>query len=192
MIIKLVNEIIRHIDFFLSYIPGYFGEFLRVLYYKYVFNIKHKIRASIGVEFQSKKSIHFLGDVYIGKNSFFTATYGIMHIGNNTRFNTNVHINSSGGGFISIGDNCLIGPNVVIRTSNHKFDDVNTPIVNQGHVTGRIIIEDDVWLGSNVIILPNVTIGKGSVIGAGSVITKDIPKFAVVVGVPGKVVKYRN
>ncbi len=90
-------------------------------------------------------------------------------------FNSGVTINADCQGCIEIGNNVLIGPNVLLRSSNHVFSDSNKPIRSQGHSSGKIIIEDDVWLGAGVIVLPNVTIGQGAIIGAGAVVAKSIP-----------------
>ena len=88
-----------------------------------------------------------------------------------------------------IGENVLIGPNVVMRTSNHNFSDKNKNIKDQGHNSGDIHIEDNVWIGSNCVILSNVTIGKGAVIAAGAVVNKDVLPFTVVGGIPAKKIK---
>ena len=69
---------------------------------------------------------------------------------------------------------------------------ISRPINEQGHSPGVILIEEDVWLGSHVTVLPNVTIGKSSIIGSGSVVTKDIPPFSIAAGVPAKVIKNRK
>lgn len=71
------------------------------------------------------------------------------------------------------------------------FERTDIPIRDQGHEAGSIIIEDDVWIGANATILKGVTIGHGAVIGAASVVTSDIPEYAVAVGNPAKVKKYR-
>ena len=112
-------------------------------------------------------------------------------IGDNVALNYNVMINADCGGTITIGDNVMIGPYTVMRAANHKFSDVIIPICEQGHDPGRIIIEENVWLGSHVTVLANVKIGKSSVIGAGSVVVTNIPPFSVAVGVPAKVIKSR-
>lgn len=114
-----------------------------------------------------------------------------LRIGNNVQLNFAVMINADCGGKITIGNDVLIGPNVVIRASDHRFSDVARPIVEQGHNAGRIDIGDDVWIGANAVILPNVRIGKGTVIGAGSVVNGDLPEYAVAVGVPARVIKTR-
>ena len=112
-------------------------------------------------------------------------------IGNNISVNRGCLIDASGGD-ISLGNNILIGPNTVLRAAGHIFTERDTPIRNQNHTRGIIVIEDDIWLGANITILPNVTIGKGSVIGAGAVVTKDIEPYSIAVGVPCKKIKTRE
>lgn len=94
---------------------------------------------------------------------------------------------------VTIGNNVMMGPEVLIYTVNHIFDRTDIPMIGQGISEKKpVIIEDDVWIGARVVILPGVRIGTGSVIGACSVVTKDIPQFAVAVGNPAIVKKYRN
>ena len=76
-----------------------------------------------------------------------------------------------------IGNDVRIGPYTVMRAANHRFDAIDLPLYKQGHDSGQIIVEDDVWLGAHVTLLPNIKIGKSSIIGAGSVVTSDIPHF---------------
>lgn len=98
----------------------------------------------------------------------------------------------AGPGNIKIGKWCLIAAHVGIFANNHIFDDPTQTIEDQGITREGIVIEDDCWLGHAVTVLDGVTIGKGSVIGAGAVVTKDIPPFSIAVGVPAKVVKSRK
>lgn len=98
----------------------------------------------------------------------------------------------AGPGNIKIGKWCLIAAHVGIFANNHIFDDPTQNIEDQGLTRQGIVIEDDCWLGHAVTVLDGVTIGKGSVIGAGAVVTKDIPPFSIAVGVPAKVVKSRK
>ena len=93
---------------------------------------------------------------------------------------------------IKIGKLCLIGPGVVMRTSQHRFDEPYLPIRQQGHDVADIFIEDNVWIGAHAVILGGVRIRSGAVIGAGAVVNKDIPAMAVAVGVPAKVIKFRK
>lgn len=93
-------------------------------------------------------------------------------------------------GKIIINDNVLMGPECMIFTSNHLYKKDNL-VRNQGYVIGNVVIEEDVWIGARVIILPGVKIGKGAILGAGSVITKDVEEYTVVGGNPAKFIKYR-
>jgi acetyltransferase-like isoleucine patch superfamily enzyme len=97
-----------------------------------------------------------------------------------------------GGEEIKIGEKVLISPGTVITTQGHFFQDTRKFIKEQPTQFGKIIIEDDVWVGSNCCILPGVTIGKGSVIGAGAVVNRDIPSYSIAVGIPAKVIKTRG
>ena len=132
----------------------------------------------------------------IGRNSFILAQGKAgdaqIVIGNNVGLNHCVMINADFGGMIRIGDNISIGPYTIIRASNHNFANVNLPIKEQGHIPGTIVLENDIWLGAHVVILPNVRIGHSSVIGAGSIVTKDIPPFSVAVGNPAEIIRTRN
>jgi len=128
----------------------------------------------------------------INDGCYFNADGGSINVGNWTAFNIGVHINASCGGNIILGDYCLIGPRVVMRTANHRFEKKEVYIRDQGHQIADIVIEDDCWIGANVVILSGVRIGRGAVIGAGAVVTRDIPSMAIAVGVPAKVLKYRG
>lgn len=91
-----------------------------------------------------------------------------------------------------IGNDVLMGPYCTIYTRNHKFDDPTTPIRLQGNQEEQpVIIGDDVWIGGHVIILPGVKIGSHSIIGAGSVVTRDVPEWAIVAGNPAVLKKTR-
>ena len=92
---------------------------------------------------------------------------------------------------MTIGDKVRIGLRVNIITNNHVFMDHERPIMEQGSACAPVIIKDDVWIGVNATILPGVTVGKGSVIGAGAVVTKDVKPYTVVGGVPAKKIKNR-
>lgn len=93
---------------------------------------------------------------------------------------------------VKIGKNVMMGPECYIYTRNHKFDNKAIPMIQQGFSDIKpVIIEDDVWIGSRVTILPGVKIGKGTVIGAGAVVTKDTPAYSVCCGNPAVVKKLR-
>lgn len=110
---------------------------------------------------------------------------GNLVIGNNTR----VGIGNTIIGPVTISDNVNIGQNVTISGLNHNYEDPGKTISEQGVSTMPIKIENNVWIGANSVVLPGVQIGNHSVIGAGSIITKDIPPYSVVVGNPARIVK---
>lgn len=95
-------------------------------------------------------------------------------------------------GKITIGNNVRIASHVMIIGANHIYENPDKPIAQQGLKCKSIKIEDDVWIGGNVNIIAGVTIGKGSVIAAGAVVTKDVKPYSVVAGVPGRVIKTRK
>ena len=106
--------------------------------------------------------------------------------------NSGVGINCEVYGPVKIGKNVMMGPEVVIYTSGHRHDRVDIPMMLQGDDEVRpVTIGSDVWIGRRAIILPGVNIGDGCIIGAGAVITKDVPPYSIAAGVPAKVVKSR-
>ncbi|MFA6329466.1 MAG: acyltransferase [Candidatus Micrarchaeia archaeon] len=94
-----------------------------------------------------------------------------------------------GGGGIEIGDNVLIAQGVKIYSETHKYQNTEVDIIFQGGESRKVTIGKGSWLGANSIILPGIHIGKHCVVGAGSVVTKNIPDFSVVVGVPARIIK---
>ena len=95
-------------------------------------------------------------------------------------------------GLITIGNNVMMSPGVSIYAENHNFLDSTLPMKEQGVTVSFVTIEDDCWIASNSCILAGVTIGKGSVVAAGSVVTKNVPPYSVVAGIPATVIKSRN
>ncbi len=90
---------------------------------------------------------------------------------------------------IEICDNVLLGPNVSIYSATHNFKNIHIPIKEQGYNFKKVLIKEGSWIGVNSVILPGITIGKNCVVGANSVVTKDLPDYAVAVGAPAKVIK---
>ena len=95
-------------------------------------------------------------------------------------------------GNVSIGKNVLMGPDVKIFSRNHIYQSLAVPIKDQGKISRPTVIGDDVWIGANVIIFPGVAVGDHVVIGAGAVVTKNVPDYAVIAGNPAQIVKMRN
>jgi galactoside O-acetyltransferase len=198
----------------LSGLPSIFGTVLRGKVYRSIFG-------SVGKDCFIEKNTCFrvprrifLGDrVYIEENAFLTAPLpdGTIKLGNDVRIHRNTLVNPGigkivlhervvvgpystliGDGDIEIAKNSLLANMVQLITANHVFDDPLTPIRNQGVTIGRIEIGEDVWIGAHTLVLPGVEIGNRSVIGAGSIVTKDIPPYSVAVGAPARVIKRRG
>ncbi|MFT5050718.1 MAG: acetyltransferase-like isoleucine patch superfamily enzyme [Chlamydiales bacterium] len=112
-----------------------------------------------------------------------------LEVGNGTAIGAFSWIGASG--FVSIGRDVMFGPRVVILPENHVFEDPTATIKSQGVVREGVVIEDDCWLGANVTVLAGVTIGQGSIIAAGAVVTKDVPANSIAGGVPARILKQR-
>lgn len=93
---------------------------------------------------------------------------------------------------ITLGNNVLLAAGVRMITRKHGFADVERPMSEQGYTNAPIIVEDDVWIGFQAVILPGVTIGRGSIVGAGAVVTKDVEPYSVVGGVPAHLIRTRT
>jgi acetyltransferase-like isoleucine patch superfamily enzyme len=115
---------------------------------------------------------------------------GRIVIGNNVGINPYCVIYGHGG--LTIGNDVMIATGCVIIPANHNIADVTIPMHSQGVTMKGIVIEDDVWLAARVTVLDGVRIGRGAVIGAGAVVTTDIPPYAIAVGVPARVVGSRK
>jgi len=151
-------------------VPGYrFGYWLRRILVK-------RIAASCGPGLLVKPR------AYIGR--------GVgLSLGNRAELGRNARIDQP----VTIGDNVLMGPDVVIMTVLHGFEDPDVPIISQGKQETRpVVIGNDVWIGMRVIILPGVTVGDGAVLGAGAVVTKDVPAGTIVGGNPARVIRMRG
>lgn len=121
---------------------------------------------------------------------FCTVNNGVgpVCIGHRTR----IGIGSVLIGPITIGNDVRIAQHVVMSGLNHSYEDINLPISRQGVTTKPIAIDDETWVGANVFIAAGVSIGKHCVIAGGSVVTKSIPDYSIVVGNPAKIIKQYN
>ena len=142
--------------------------------------------------FYRGSKVTFQGRASFGDYVTITARGGEIEFGNNFSANQNVIFNADHGGKLTFGENCLVGPMSIFRTSNHIFDTLSMPINSQGHDSSDISVGNDVWIGSHVVVLPGVKIGNSVVIGAHSVVAKDVPDNAVAIGSPARVIRYRE
>lgn len=131
----------------------------------------------------------------VGKRCIFYSGVWIfpgrnLVLGNDVDLARNVLITTSGR--VEIGDRVLIGYGAMILSSNHSIPANRGEIFGSGHVNAPVVIGNDVWIGANSIILPGVQIGKGAVVAAGSVVTRDVEDFSIVAGVPAKLIRSRR
>ena len=133
-----------------------------------------------------------IGDnVMIGRSSVISCKNGNITIGENSNIAMNCFIQSAKE--VNIGKNVLFAAYCyVIGGGDHETERTDIPIIAQGQIVKGITIEDNCWIGASVKVLDGVKIGRDSIIGAGAVVTKDIPSYAIAVGVPAKVVKTRS
>lgn len=115
--------------------------------------------------------------------------FGGIRIDDGSEVNNFTFIN--GNGSVKIGKNVLIGPHVTIVSANHGFNNPSIPIKYQESIPKEIVIDDDVWIGANAVILPGVHIGRGSIVGAGAVVTKHCAPGSILLGVPAQCHRFR-
>ncbi len=200
-----------------GWVPTVGGIGLRALAYRLIMRLDGLPAIESGVRIAHASNIHLAKGVYLDQGVYLHAMPAGISIGENTfiMHHTMMHVfnfrNLPKAG-ITIGKNCFIGefnvmrgqggvhigndvytgPMVQIVAVNHVFSDPNRPIREQGITANGIIIEDDVWLGSGAKVVDGVTVGRGSIIGAGSVVTKDIPPYSIAIGTPAKPIRDRR
>jgi len=164
----------------------------------------HKVKVGSGLNLMKNSAINALSysgveignNFTLGKYAMIECTGVLRNVGNSLKIGNNVGINHfcfiGVRGDIEIGDNVIFGPRVNVFSENHNYHDIAVPIKNQGVIKGKTVIGNDVWIGANVSIMSDVTIGDGCIIAAGAVVTKDIPAYSVIGGVPAKVLKNRK
>jgi acetyltransferase-like isoleucine patch superfamily enzyme len=199
---------------FFGWIPTVAGIAIRGFVYKLILKMDGKAAIERNVRLRFAGNIRLGHGCFLDENVYIHATPHGVEIGQDTivMHGAILHVynfrNLPDAG-IRIGRDCLIGEYTVIRgqggvtigdrvyTSpmtqiiavNHVFNDPDRPFIEQGITAQGIVIEDDVWLGSAAVITDGVRVGKGSVVAAGAVVTRDVPPHAVVAGVPAKIIK---
>jgi len=144
----------------------------------------------------SREGVRFGRNVTVGKYSIIQVTGVARQLGVGLRLGDHVGLNAftfiGAQGGVTIGNNVICGPRVSFHAENHQYGDRAAPIRLQGVTRRGIVVEDDCWIGAACVILDGVRVGRGSVLAAGSVVTRDVPPYSVVAGVPARVIKQRS
>lgn len=138
----------------------------------------------------NNKGIYIKEKVFIGRNSILSCKNGNITLGKNVNIGFNSEIFS--GSEVIVGENTLIAAYVYIIGGGHDYSRTDIPISEQNKPSHGIKIEKNCWIGAGAKIFDNTTIGKETIIGAGSVVSKDIPPHSIAVGIPARVVKSRK
>ena len=205
------------LTFLFSWVPGAFGLVLRKWFFRFLFQkvgkgvvfgrnitLRHPHKIQIGdnvvvddyavldAKGEENAGIRLGDNVLIGRNSILSCKEGSIFIGDYCNISANCSLLSETE--IHMGKYCfLAGQCYLVAGGNHSFEDISVPIMFQPSVSkGGIKIGEDVWLGAGVIVLDGVTLERGCVVGAGSVITQSLPEYTVAVGVPARTVKNRK
>ncbi|MFB0566635.1 MAG: DapH/DapD/GlmU-related protein [Candidatus Aminicenantaceae bacterium] len=197
--------------------PGAIGLFLRRIFFKRLFKrtgrnvvfgrnvtIRHPKRIEIGnnviiddncvldAKGNSDVGISIGDNVIINRNTILSCKNGIIKIGDNTNIGTNCLLHSVSS--LILEENILIAAYCyIVAGGNHDFKRTDIPMIQQPAISkGGILVKNDVWFGAGVKVLDGVKIDRGTIVGAGAVVTKDIPAFSIAMGTPAKVVRSRK
>jgi len=198
----------------IGWIPTVVGIALRALLYRLIMRLDGVVAIETGVRLRFADQIHLGHNVYLDHGVYLHACPQGITIGDNSfvMHNSVLHVYNFRNlphAFIRIGEQSLIGEMNVLRGQggitignrvytaplvqmlavNHIYSDPTRPMVEQGITAEGIVVEDDVWIGAGAIITDGVRIGKGSVVAAGAVVTKDVPPYTVVGGIPARMIK---
>ena len=137
----------------------------------------------------AKRIFQSCGDGVIIKGRAYFGTGRYVAVGNRSQLGKNLRAEED----LTLGDDVVMGPDVVIMSSSHAFASTNVPVNRQGAAPRRpVVIGNDVWVGTRVILLPGVRVGDKAIVGAGSVVTKDVPPYAIVGGNPARTIRRRE
>lgn len=205
-------------QFFLSRLPGAVGLLLRQILCRGLFaSCGRKPAIGANVVFRHPKRIK-LGDGVViddgccfdansekgigiavgsrcmfGRDTRISSKRGVITFGDDCGFGAGVTIHSVIEGAVTIGNKVIVAGHCYLGGGQYHTDRVDIPIVDQGHIHGQnLVIGDNVWIGASVVVVSGVTIGRDAIIAAGAVVTKDVPDFAVMAGVPARVLKIRT
>ena len=197
-----------------GWIPTVVGIGIRSVVYRPITSMDGWAAIENGVRLRFADNIRLGHGVYLDERTYLHATPGGIRIGENTMVmhgailhvynfrnlpQAGIHIGRDcligeynvvrGQGGVEIGDRVYTSPYTQLLAVNHVYEDSDRPFVEQGITAEGIVVEDDVWIGGGAIVTDGVHIGKGSVVAAGAVVTRDVPPYTLVAGVPARPVK---
>jgi len=197
-----------------AYVPGALGLFLRsklfprplgscgqgvTFGYGVVLRHAHKIHLGAGTVIDDgvlldakgseNEGIRLGEGCFVGRNSILSCKNGDIILGDRVNIGFNAEIFS--GSVVTLGDDCLLAAYTYVVGGGHRFEDAETSVIDQEHVSEGIALEKGVWLGAGVKVMDGVSIGEGTVIGAGGVVTKDLEAGIVAAGIPAKKIRDR-
>ena len=167
-LIQLAVE--EHLGWLLRSLPGPMGVLMRWGFYRMLF-----------------EKLESFAILYPGV--YLTHSYG-LRVGRGFSVNSGALIDARGG--IQIGNDVLVGPYAVINSSNHQHKQLDVPMTSLDHIMAPVRIGDDVWIGAHAVVTGGVEIGSGAVIAAGAVVTRDVPPYGIVGGVPATLIGDRR
>ena len=198
----------------LGWVPSLAGIGLRAFGYRLIMHLEGVVAIENGVRIRYADQIRLARGVYVDQGVYLHACPGGIQIGADTivMHHAELHVYNfrdlaeagirigresligefcviRGTGGVSIGNRVYLSPMVHIYSNSHVFDDPDVCFIDQGITTSGVTIEDECWIGAMAIILDGVTVGHNSVVAAGAVVTKDVPPYSLVAGVPARVIR---
>ncbi len=170
---KYILEVLRY---------GFTLEAFKIRIERFAWYIHDHIGPRLKMKTSKDPRIHPTASLRCGEN---------IYLGANSHINQYCCIWASKNSKVVLGDNLLMGPGVKIFASNHSTKP-GVPMTHQQWIEKDVTIGDDVWLGANSVVVPGVRIGRGSIVAAGAVVTKDVSDNTIVAGVPAKTIKQRG
>ncbi|MBO4369289.1 MAG: acyltransferase [Desulfovibrio sp.] len=174
-----------------GWIPTPVGMLLRLIFWYPLFRSCGSVRFATRLSLCHCRNMRFGSGVRLGTGVFLSAENGSLDLEERVALSPNVQVLADDGA-IHIGRLTAIGPGTVLRAANHSFARCDIPIMEQGHTRGSVFIDEDVWIGANCVITPDVRIGKGAIVGAGAVVTHDVDPYTIVAGVPARCIANRK
>jgi len=157
--------------------------FLKSLFYKLGYHIHDHVAPVAKMHISGNPRIHPTASIRCGES---------ISLGKNSHINAFCCVWASPNSRIILGENLLMGPGCKLFSSNHSTENINIPMNVQPYVQKDIIVGNDVWLGANSVILAGTTIGDGTIVAAGAVVTKDLPPYVIAAGIPARPIKARK